>query len=160
LKLLLLGNSGAKIAYRNYWSPWGRKKLFRNSHYNILGGKQMKDSTWTYREVFPKIRKIIDRFYEQHQDFIEAYETSERLLKDRQAKEIIKRAKSRLKNRKSLKWFAGIMVGAFSKRITEAEDGKHALFPCQKGLERKTIKGDWAYRPVKKAIPRKKRKVR
>jgi len=45
------------------------------------------------------------------------------------------------------------MVGAFSKRITEWEKGKYALFPCQKGLKRKRIKGDWAYRPVKKAIP-------
>jgi len=119
----------------------------------------MKDSSWTYREVFPEIRKIIDQFYAQHRDFIKAQETCEGLLKDRQAKEIIKRAKGILKSRKSLNWFAGIMVGAFSKRITDWEKGKYALFPCQKGLERKRIKGDWAYRPVKKAIPRKKRKI-
>jgi hypothetical protein len=138
----------------------GQENLFPNSHYNILGGKEMKDPSWTYREVFPKIRKIIDQFYAQHRNFIKAQETCEQLLKDRQAKKIIVRAKSILKNRKSLKWFAGVMVGAFSKRITEAKKGKQALFPCQNGLERKRIKGDWAYRPVKKAIPRKKRKVR
>jgi hypothetical protein len=147
LKLLLLSKSEDKIAYLNYQSPLGRKNLFHKLHQYILGGEQMKDSSFTYKEVFPKIRETIDHLYEQHQDFIAGDEISDGLLEDPEAREIIRDARRIKKSDNSLEWFAKNMIAHFSKWYTEAKKGKHDLFPDQEHFERRKIRGEWAYRP-------------
>ena len=115
-----------------------------------LGGRRRSptEPSWKHADVFPIIARIIEGANRELQRFITADEIATQLLKDAEARNLLQAARRRQEGKQSLAWVASNMVAWFSQRITVGES------KWKRAFERKKIDGQWAYKPVASASPR------